>query len=617
MPKPSSTTPRRSTSRRSGGRVASGGRVGHGGALLLLGAALSVAATARASSLVAIGSEALGVSADGRVVVGRDGTAPFRWDNGVLAPLPMTPEATEGEAFGVSSDGAVAVGRIDGQAVRWQGPVLEELGVAGVAHDASADGSVVVGGPEDAFVAAPPPAFRWQGGVPSLLPTLPGCDFEVGAFGVSENGTNAVGWCRPTSVGQASRALLWSGSFVSPLPHLDPLDPSAWSAAVGISPSGRVVGTSGSPSGCILGAPVAWTGLAVVELAVAAPLTNCPGRAVDASAAKGPLASSTVVGGSNDGGLGTAVVWQPGDPGRSLWSILQSRGVSLAGWDSLDWAYGVSHDGSVVVGKGVQGGADVGFRAEIPQVIELEDSLEVPVQMCAFLPCDLLFIDPTGGLLVTDVTVATAPDPHNPPDPVLLANLGIDADTIDFASAGAETPVWQIEFDGSFSGLEITFHYDDATLFDGVPESGLAVFHWKAGIAAWEELPVLARDPDADTLAVETGSLSPFVLGVQRTPCNDGLDDDGDGKVDWPEDEGCRDLAWHREDPKCSNGVDDDGDGKIDWDGGGAGVEPDPQCLDAPYKDREGTRCGLGAETVLLLAASLAAARRRRAVRPR
>jgi subtilisin family serine protease len=64
--------------------------------------------------------------------------------------------------------------------------------------------------------------------------------------------------------------------------------------------------------------------------------------------------------------------------------------------------------------------------------------------------------------------------------------------------------------------------------------------------------------------------------------------------------------------PACSNGVDDDGDGKIDWAGGPAGEPADPQCQGNPERNVERAKnCGLGFEAALALA-GLAALRRRR-----
>jgi hypothetical protein len=46
--------------------------------------------------------------------------------------------------------------------------------------------------------------------------------------------------------------------------------------------------------------------------------------------------------------------------------------------------------------------------------------------------------------------------------------------------------------------------------------------------------------------------------------CQDGIDNDGDGKVDFPNDPQCKSRDDDSEAPECSNAKDDDGDGKID-----------------------------------------------------
>ncbi len=67
--------------------------------------------------------------------------------------------------------------------------------------------------------------------------------------------------------------------------------------------------------------------------------------------------------------------------------------------------------------------------------------------------------------------------------------------------------------------------------------------------------------------------------------CDDGLDNDGDGLVDFPADPGCASASSSRENPPCSDNHDNDGDGLLDWDGAGVGA-PDPECLgDATAKD--------------------------------
>jgi glucose/arabinose dehydrogenase len=79
--------------------------------------------------------------------------------------------------------------------------------------------------------------------------------------------------------------------------------------------------------------------------------------------------------------------------------------------------------------------------------------------------------------------------------------------------------------------------------------------------------------------------------------CSDGIDNDGDGLIDYPQDPGCRNAMSDKENPQCQDGIDNDGDGKIDW----------PADLDcqAPWGDSEatptGSSCGFGFELVGLL----------------
>ena len=110
-------------------------------------------------------------------------------------------------------------------------------------------------------------------------------------------------------------------------------------------------------------------------------------------------------------------------------------------------------------------------------------------------------------------------------------------------------------------------------------------------------------------------------------PCDDGLDNDSDGRNDFdpatlasPGDEDtdpagqgdpvCFSPTFAREDSQCQDGVHNDGDSKMDYDGGRSihGVaqsEPDPQC-NVPWRDKEAkSGCGLGVELSGLLAVLL------------
>ena len=74
--------------------------------------------------------------------------------------------------------------------------------------------------------------------------------------------------------------------------------------------------------------------------------------------------------------------------------------------------------------------------------------------------------------------------------------------------------------------------------------------------------------------------------GFYPAQCSDGVDNDGDGATDHPADPGCAGPHALEESPACDDGLDNDGDGHADWDGAGFS-HPDPECEDAPWRDRE------------------------------
>jgi hypothetical protein len=98
--------------------------------------------------------------------------------------------------------------------------------------------------------------------------------------------------------------------------------------------------------------------------------------------------------------------------------------------------------------------------------------------------------------------------------------------------------------------------------------------------------------------------------------CDNGIDDDGDGLIDYAADPGCSQPQANRERTECQDGIDNDGQLGTDFDGGAsvnAGVPldvPDPQCS-APWRKTEGHTCGLGAELVAPLALTFAINRMR------
>jgi hypothetical protein len=99
--------------------------------------------------------------------------------------------------------------------------------------------------------------------------------------------------------------------------------------------------------------------------------------------------------------------------------------------------------------------------------------------------------------------------------------------------------------------------------------------------------------------------------------CNNGIDDDRDGAVDYPEDLGCASAASDREFAMCEDGIDNQGDGTIDFDGGasrngGMPLAPaDPRCIHS-YDNRETPSCGLGVELSIVMPLMALLRRRRR-----
>lgn len=75
---------------------------------------------------------------------------------------------------------------------------------------------------------------------------------------------------------------------------------------------------------------------------------------------------------------------------------------------------------------------------------------------------------------------------------------------------------------------------------------------------------------------------SDIIALIDQPDCSNGLDDDGDGQTDFPNDPGCLDALDSNErgaSYECDNGIDDDGDGFLDF--------PDDDGCESPTDDSE------------------------------
>jgi hypothetical protein len=182
---------------------------------------------------------------------------------------------------------------------------------------------------------------------------------------------------------------------------------------------------------------------------------------------------------------------------------------------------------------------------------------------------------------------------------------------VDFLSPDADqVPQGPIELSARFEGTPalgvVTFRRvaSDAPCYDGLDQDGDGrVDH--------------PNDPGCSSPSDPTETEATL-------PCDDGADNDGDSFVDTAFDPGCRNPSSASESPECQDGIDNDLAAGIDFDGGAsvnAGVPlaaPDPQCT-APWRNQEAAAsgpapsCGLGPELAAGVGALLWLRRRRKA----
>jgi probable HAF family extracellular repeat protein len=307
-----------------------------------------------------VNSSAVGVSADGSVVVGDSGGA-YRWTS-AGGKVGLDPDGEfDTWALGVSADGTVVVGQKRRantseliEAFRWTSATgiveIEDLpggGIESYASAASADGSVVVGRGHGASGFE---AFRWTSGGGTVgLSDLPGGSFWSMANAVSADGSVVAGLANANN--SAAEAFRWTSA--SGMVGLGVLPGGlSGSTAYGVSADGSVI--VGSSSNATRGEAILWTSAGGMM-----GLGYLPGHlAPDAgSGANGVSADGSVVVGQsqpdNNGATSEAFVWTQSNGMQRLRDVLIANGVTgLDNWELRD-ASGISADGQWVVGNGI------------------------------------------------------------------------------------------------------------------------------------------------------------------------------------------------------------------------------------------------------------------------
>jgi len=304
-------------------------------------------------------SQAFGVSADGRVVVGLGSISgevrAVRWvEGGAPESLGNIPDGFGTLANGVSADGGVVVGTgftaTGFMAFRWEDGAFELLGdlaggaVSSFGSSVSGDGRVVVG---DSSSTMSPEAYRWTAseGMVGLGDFAGGAAMSA-AMDVSADGSVLVGFGASANGFEAFR---WTAS--EGLVALGDLPGGGhFAQGVGVSSGGDfVVGRSLSGSGQ---EAFLWSAGAGLQ-----GLGDLEGGRFESIANGVTEDGSLIVGRGTSAAGAEALVWTASTGTMRLADYLTDEaGLDLMGWRLLE-ATGVSADGSVIVGFGLAPGA--------------------------------------------------------------------------------------------------------------------------------------------------------------------------------------------------------------------------------------------------------------------
>lgn len=406
----------------------------------------------------------------------------------------------------------------------------------------SADGSTVVGASESGLG---PEAFRWTGpgSITGLGALDSGADFDSTAQGVSGDGGVIVG----TSLdgGDFSGFRWTSGGGMQALGRLGCgfICPGNPASAASVSEDGLVAvgsGASGFVDTTIQA--VRWTGGGTSIDG----LGHLSGGG-DASIAQGASSNGAILVGDSDSSGGSQGFWWNGS--------LHALG-GVAGADLASTAIAISADASTIVGGA---NIEVGTTAAVAAV-RWTGASYATIERLGALP----------GALERGRARAVNGDGS------VIVGVARNADSDNVAF------IWD-----AVHGIR---ELKDVLISD----YGLAIDDWTLSEARG------VSDPDLDggftvvgTGINPSGDTEGWVAYLYPVACSDGIDNDSDGDIDFPDDDGCRFLADLTEERDCSDGVDNDGDGDIDYPADGECTDANdaseiPDCGDGYDNDGDG-----------------------------
>lgn len=310
-------------------------------------------------------SSAVGISADGRTVVGSSdsssGYEAFVWRDGAMLGLGDLPEPPfYSDAVAVSADGRLIVGTGVGTSVRnpvlWTDGMISALPLPadwrGGADDVSEDGTIVLGSgrPSDSTTGIEFPNL-WVNGVYVLIPTPPGIVAFAGSA-LSGDGSTVVGQA-VTTTGRL-RAFRWNGQ----MELLNGFKTATSSNATAVSRDGSVVVGNSFLTSQGEFRPVFWRGTTMTPID--------PAGATGAESAYACSSDGRVIVGGG-GIFAQAFVWTELEGARPVAEVLLNDfGIDIGPWQYFWDALAVSADGCTIIGSGVNPeGAAEGWLARI------------------------------------------------------------------------------------------------------------------------------------------------------------------------------------------------------------------------------------------------------------